>query len=89
MALAALALALLLVAAAALWSSTSAGSGDGVPTFRVERGPFVLKVPAEGVLKAVSATPIGPPADAPGPMRTMSDHAGLHLELTLRGGQPA
>jgi RND family efflux transporter MFP subunit len=62
-------LALVLAATAALWVAASTGAGDEVPTFRVERGPFVLRVPAEGVLKAVSATPISAPPDAPGPMR--------------------
>lgn len=45
-----------------------AGS-DAVPTFRAQRGPFVHKVDAEGVLVAVNATPLATPVSAGGPMR--------------------
>lgn len=41
----------------------------GVPTIRVEAGPFVRRVPAEGALRAVKATPIFVPPGVPGPFR--------------------
>lgn len=49
-------------------SGALAGS-DAVPTFRAQRGPFVHKVDAEGVLVAVNATPLATPVSAGGPMR--------------------
>jgi len=40
-----------------------------IPTFRAEPGNFLRRVTAEGNLKAVKATPISAPTDAPGPMK--------------------
>lgn len=56
------------------WLLTTAFAGvfassGAVPTFRVQRGPFVHRVDAEGVLVAVNATPLATPAAANGPMR--------------------
>ena len=42
---------------------------DDVPTFRVEPTQFSRRVTAEGNLKAVNATPLNAPHDAPGPMK--------------------
>lgn len=65
----ALGLAALLGAFLPLAGSLS-GSRDGdVPVFRAEREPFVRRVPAQGNLQAVRATPIGVPPGAPGPFR--------------------
>jgi len=44
-------------------------AADAVPTFRVERGPFVHKVDAEGVLVAENATLLATPVGADGPMK--------------------
>jgi HlyD family secretion protein len=41
----------------------------GIPTARVEAGRFVRRVPAEGALRAVQATPIFVPPGVPGPFR--------------------
>jgi len=45
-----------------------AGAAD-VPTFRVSASSFSRKVTAEGTLKAVNATPLTAPHDAPGPLK--------------------
>lgn len=51
-------------------SGAFSGQGnDGVPLYRVERQPFVHRVPAQGNLKAAQATPIAVPMGAPGPFR--------------------
>jgi RND family efflux transporter MFP subunit len=44
-------------------------AGQGVPVLRVERARFVRRVPAQGNLRAVHATPIAVPAGAPVPYR--------------------
>jgi HlyD family secretion protein len=43
--------------------------GAGVPTLRIEKTEFVRRVPAQGDLQAVRATPISVPAGVPGPFR--------------------
>jgi hypothetical protein len=43
--------------------------GTSIPVFRAERAPFELRVPAQGNLRAVRATPVSVPAGAPGPFR--------------------
>lgn len=58
--------ALAAAAAAATWFPREAGSA-AVPTLKVERRPFALQVPAEGVLRAVRATPVTVPVGAPKP----------------------
>lgn len=66
-------LALLAVGAASIaliaGLAPSASSSDAVPTLVVQLDEFIHQVPAEGVLKAVEATPITPPANAQGAMR--------------------
>lgn len=58
------------VATAAALTATGHHSGDdGVPTFRVSAGSFSRRVTAEGMLKAVNATPLTAPHDAPGPLK--------------------
>ncbi len=55
-----------------LVTTTFAGAisgGDAVPTFRAERGSFVHRVDAEGILVAENATPLATPPAANGPMR--------------------
>jgi len=42
---------------------------DTVPTFRAERGRFLHRVDAEGILVAENATPIGPPVGDGGPKK--------------------
>jgi multidrug efflux pump subunit AcrA (membrane-fusion protein) len=44
-------------------------SDANLPTFRAERGPFVHRVDAEGVLVATNATPIVTPPGSEGPMK--------------------
>jgi len=44
-------------------------SADKVPTFLAERGRFVHRVDAEGILVAENATPIGPPVSGDGPKK--------------------
>jgi RND family efflux transporter MFP subunit len=65
---------LVAVAAAALLAlgaflPLSRPAGADVPTLRIEAGDFVRKVPAQGDLKSVRATPISVPAGVPGPFR--------------------
>lgn len=49
--------------------STTAGVGD-VPTFEVpERDVFVRRIRADGVLRAVEATPVAAPPNSQGPMK--------------------
>jgi HlyD family secretion protein len=57
-----------LLLAAFLPRSLGAGSST-VPVFRVERQPFVRRVPAQGTLRAVRATQVAVPMGAPGPFR--------------------
>ena len=60
------------VAATALGVIVVFGLGrdsSDVPTFRVEPAPFVRRVTADGTLKAVEATPISAPQEAPGPLK--------------------
>lgn len=47
----------------------SLGRGDGVPVQAVERRAFARRVPAQGNLRAVRATPILTPVAVPGPFR--------------------
>ena len=47
----------------------SPGVGEQIPTHTVQLADFVHRVPAEGVLRAVKATPITPPPDARGALR--------------------
>ncbi|HEX7182589.1 MAG TPA: HlyD family efflux transporter periplasmic adaptor subunit [Thermoanaerobaculia bacterium] len=65
----ALGLAVLLGAFLPLAGSLSGARDGDVPVFRVERAPFERRVPAQGNLQAVRATPIGVPPGAPGPFR--------------------
>jgi RND family efflux transporter MFP subunit len=46
-----------------------AGPASGVPVFEVERGEFIRRVHADGNLRAVAATLLGPPADVSQPLR--------------------
>jgi hypothetical protein len=46
-----------------------ADRGSDVPVLRVESGPFELRVPAQGNLRSVEATPISVPLGVPGPFR--------------------
>lgn len=58
------------VAAAAAWGfSPLVGAGPEVPTARVERRDFVRRVPAEGNLSAVRATPLSVPVELGQPGR--------------------
>lgn len=45
---------------------------DGVPTVKIEPVQFSRRVTAEGTLKAVKATPVSVPQDAPGPLKLSS-----------------
>ena len=45
------------------------GGADTVPTFRAERGRFVHRVDAEGILVAENVTPIAPPLGDGGPKK--------------------
>ncbi len=61
-----------LVVVALIVATSLAGAlrgADTVPTFRAERGRFVHRVDAEGILVAENATPIGPPVSESGPMK--------------------
>lgn len=42
---------------------------SSTPTLRVERAPFSLRVPAQGNLQSVQATPVSVPSGVPGPFR--------------------
>jgi len=67
-----LGLLVVLVVLGGVTAITRAGSGageNGVPVFRVERGRFVRRVPAQGNLRAVHATPIAVPQGSPVPYR--------------------
>lgn len=60
-----------LSALAALSAATPFGASgkNGIPVFRVESGRFVRRVPAQGNLRAVHATPIAVPQGSPVPYR--------------------
>lgn len=47
----------------------SFGASGDVPVVTVEKQPFVRRVPAQGNLQAVRATPVSVPMGAPGPFR--------------------
>ena len=68
LALGAVALAVLLGAFLPLSGSLGGGGGE-VPVLTVQKEPFVRRVPAQGNLKAVRATPVSVPMGAPGPFR--------------------
>ena len=53
----------------AISACTGAGEEKGVPVFKAERGRFVRRVPAQGNLRAVHATPIAVPPGSPVPYR--------------------
>jgi RND family efflux transporter MFP subunit len=62
----------LLVAAAAgvtVLALGGASSNADLPTLEVRRGAFVRTVEAEGLLEAVTSTPLGPPVNAMGPVK--------------------
>lgn len=46
-----------------------ADRGSDVPTLRVESAPFELRIPAQGNLRSVEATPVSVPLGVPGPFR--------------------
>ncbi|HYG64924.1 MAG TPA: efflux RND transporter periplasmic adaptor subunit [Thermoanaerobaculia bacterium] len=52
-----------------LAGSLGSGRFGDVPLYRVQRQAFERRVPAQGELRAVRATPINVPSDAPGPFR--------------------
>jgi HlyD family secretion protein len=58
-----------LVALGAFLPLSHPGGGADVPTLRIEKTEFVRRVPAQGDLQAVRATPISVPAGVPGPFR--------------------
>jgi HlyD family secretion protein len=59
-----------LLASAGVVAATRHRSGDpDVPTFHVTAGSFSRRVTAEGTLKAVNATPLTAPHDAPGMLK--------------------
>lgn len=62
----ALAMALLIAGVAAAWPRSS---GPAVETFRLQPQSFSRRVTAEGNLKAVKATAISAPSDAPGSLK--------------------
>jgi multidrug efflux pump subunit AcrA (membrane-fusion protein) len=62
-------LAALLALGAFVPLAGSLGDVSDVPVFRVEKQDFVLRVPAQGNLQAVRATPITVPMGVPGPFR--------------------
>jgi HlyD family secretion protein len=68
LAMAALALIVLLGAFLPLAGSFGGGGGE-VPVLTVQKEPFVRRVPAQGNLQAVRATPVSVPMGAPGPFR--------------------
>jgi HlyD family secretion protein len=43
--------------------------GSDVPVLRAESAPFELRIPAQGNLRSVQATPVSVPAGVPGPFR--------------------
>jgi HlyD family secretion protein len=45
------------------------GRSPAVPTARVSRGPFVVRLACEGTLRAAKATPIGVPTEVDGPVK--------------------
>ena len=45
------------------------GGGGEIPVLTVQKEPFVRRVPAQGNLQAVRATPVSVPMGAPGPFR--------------------
>ena len=67
----AIAAAVVLVAMFALAASALRHRGDdaNMPTFRAQPGAFVRRVTADGNLKAVKATPVSAPTEAPGAMK--------------------
>ena len=66
--LAVLAVLLVLVAFLPL-TGMLADRGSKVPVVRVESGVFELRVPAQGNLRSVQATPVSVPVGVPGPFR--------------------
>ena len=46
-----------------------ADRGSDVPVLRVESAPFALRIPAQGNLRSVQATPVSVPMGVPGPFR--------------------
>jgi HlyD family secretion protein len=50
-------------------SGSLGGGGGEVPVLTVQKEPFVRRVPAQGNLQAVRATPVSVPMGAPGPFR--------------------
>jgi RND family efflux transporter MFP subunit len=58
-----------LVALVSITAWTGAGEENGVPVFKVGRGRFVRRVPAQGNLRAVHAMPIAVPPGSPVPYR--------------------
>ncbi|HEX4963688.1 MAG TPA: efflux RND transporter periplasmic adaptor subunit [Thermoanaerobaculia bacterium] len=61
--------AVLLVALAAFLPLPGAGAAGDVPVLRLEPQDFERRVPAQGNLQAVTATPISVPTGVPGPFR--------------------
>ncbi|HEX6863615.1 MAG TPA: efflux RND transporter periplasmic adaptor subunit [Thermoanaerobaculia bacterium] len=60
---------LVLALGAFLPRAGSFGAPGDVPVVTVEKQPFVRRVPAQGNLQAVRATPVNVPMGAPGPFR--------------------
>jgi RND family efflux transporter MFP subunit len=58
-----------LIPAVVLLSAVSCGKSNEIATFRVEPITFARRVTGEGTLKAVKATPITAPQNAPRPMK--------------------
>jgi multidrug efflux pump subunit AcrA (membrane-fusion protein) len=58
---------LLLIAVVAMAAFN--GGDDEIPTLRVEPAPFARRVTADGILKAVKATPISAPSEAGRPLK--------------------
>ena len=59
----------ILVALAAFLPPVGSGAAGDVPVLRVEPQDFERRVPAQGNLRAVTATPVSVPAGVPGPFR--------------------
>jgi multidrug efflux pump subunit AcrA (membrane-fusion protein) len=58
-----------LVFAGAILAALTGKANDGAATYKVEATDFSRRVTAEGTLKAVKATPISAPQEAPSPMK--------------------
>lgn len=67
--LALIAAGLVIALGAFLPLTRSFGASGDVPVLTVEKQPFVRRVPAQGNLQAVRATPVSVPMGAPGPFR--------------------